>query len=253
MNPGWVFTRKTLTRGHCISLTIWEGSGCAAFVEADCSHLGQLVCLTAGFFSRAGRRAAAGESSTFHIFQRAWILQFRLEQSLHWFLYFGRFTNWILDIIFKHIGQVITGQSQDMAAKVRSSRELWSVKKKDTIFKIDAPNRISVELTLIVPRWFDAEHQFWKLWPCLFFLTDHNFGDKLTFAAISWLWAVITCPIIILTPMCHTYSESWVRALSHGPILIKFFFTKFSRRSERSKKCQFLHFLRASPRNILPG
>ena len=44
-------------------------------------------------------------------------------------------------------------------------------KKKDTatIFKIYAPNRISVELTHIVPRWFDLEHQFWKLWPCLFF------------------------------------------------------------------------------------
>ena len=114
-------------------------------------------------------------------------------------------------------------------------------------------NRISVELTHIVPRWFDAEHQFWKLWPCLFFVTPHNFGDELTFAAMFWLWAVITWPKIIRTPMCHTYSESWVRALSHGPILVEFFFTKFLRRSERSKKCQFLHFLRASPRNISSG
>ena len=129
------------------------------------------------------------------------------------------------------------------------------LKKKDTatIFKIYAPNRISVEETHIVPRWFDAEHQFWKLWPCLFFVTDHNFDDELTFAAMSWLWAVITWPIIILTPMCHTYSESWVRALSHGPILVKIVFTKFSRRSERSKKFRFLHFLRASPRNISSG
>ena len=53
--------------------------------------------------------------------------------------------------------------------------------------------------------------------------------------------------------MCHTYSESWVRALSHGPILVQFFFTKFSRRSKRSKKFPFLHFLRASPRNISSG
>ena len=69
-----------------------------------------------------------------------------------------------------------------------------------------------------------------------FFVTDHNFDDELTFAAMSWLWAVITWPKIIWTPMCHTYSESWVRALSHGPILVEFFFTKFSRRSERRAK-----------------
>ena len=147
------------------------------------------------------------------------------------------------------IGQVITAQSQDMAAKVKASSKLWAVKKKDTatIFKIDARHRISVELTHIVQRWFDLEHQFWKLWPCLFFWTAHNFDDELTFAAMSWLWAVITWPIIILTPMCHTYSESWVRALSHGLILVKIVFTKFLRRSERSKKFNFLQFSVSPP------
>ena len=105
----------------------------------------------------------------------------------------------------------------------------------------------SVELTHIVPRWFDLEHQFWKLWPCLFFVTDHNFRDELTFAALIRLWAAITMAKIIRTPKCHTYSESWVRALSHGPILVEFFFTKFSRRSERSKKCTFLQFSVSAP------
>ena len=128
-------------------------------------------------------------------------------------------------------------------------KQRCGVKKKDTatIFKIYAPNRISVELTHIVPRWFDLEHQFWKLWPCLFFVTPHNFGDELTFAAMSWLWAVITWPKIIWTPMCHTYLESWVRALSRGPILVKLFFTQISRRSKSSKKCLYLQFSVSTP------
>ena len=78
----------------------------------------------------------------------------------------------------------------------------------------------------------------------VFFLTPYNFDD-----VMSWLRAIITWPIIILTPMCHIYSESWVHALSHslGPILVEFFFKKFLRRSKRSKKMPFLHLLRASP------
>ena len=47
----------------------------------------------------------------------------------------------------------------------------WKKKDTATIFKILAPNRISVELYGLVPRWFDLEHKFWKLWPCLFFVT----------------------------------------------------------------------------------
>ena len=74
-----------------------------------------------------------------------------------------------------------------MAAKVSLSSKLWSVKKKDmaTIFKNFAWHRISVEQYGLVPRWFDAEHQFWKLWPCLFSSSPHNFDDKLTFAAMT--------------------------------------------------------------------
>ena len=52
-----------------------------------------------------------------------------------------------------------------------------------------------------------------------FFLTAHNFGDAFTFSAICWLWAAITWPKIIRTPICHTYSESCRSALSHGASL----------------------------------
>ena len=88
-----------------------------------------------------------------------------------------------------------------------------------TICKIEAPYRISVELTHLVPSWFDMEHQlspcplgilsvwqhvnfpacqFASMWACelvslsdfqhahlgpceLVFLTAHNFGDAFTF------------------------------------------------------------------------
>jgi len=86
-----------------------------------------------------------------------------------------------------------------------------------------------------------------KLCACYFFLTSLIFRDESTFAALFRLWAAITMALIIRTPKCHTYSESWVRALSHGPILVKFFFTKFSRRSERSKKFTFLQFSVSPP------
>ena len=78
---------------------------------------------------------------------------------------------------------------------------------------------ISVTPSGLVPRWFNMKPKFWKLWPCLFFVTAHNFRDAFTFSAICWLWAAITWPKIIRTPICHTYSESCRPALSHGASL----------------------------------
>ena len=110
--------------------------------------------------------------------------------------------------------------------KVRKWRQKWvrhrnydPLQKKDTatIFKIDARHRISVELYGFLPRWFDLEHKFWKLWPCLFFSTAHLCFWK--YWNLSQLRGPITWTKIIATPMCHTYSESWGRALSDGPTL----------------------------------
>ena len=47
--------------------------------------------------------------------------------------------------------------------------------KKDTatIFNFELCHGISVEPTILGPRWFRDRPQNWKLWPCLFFLTPH--------------------------------------------------------------------------------
>ena len=83
---------------------------------------------------------------------------------------------------------------------------------------------------------------------CLnFFVTSSIFRDEPTFADLSWLWAVITLFLIICTPMWPTYSESWVRALSHGTTHEKFFTKKFSRRGGFSKKRRFWPFLVSPP------
>ena len=49
-------------------------------------------------------------------------------------------------------------------AEMRCSKKVTA-----TIFKIEAPYRISVNLTHLIPRWFNRKTQFWKLWPWLFF------------------------------------------------------------------------------------
>ena len=80
-----------------------------------------------------------------------------------------------------------------------------------------------------------------------FFVTSGIFRDEPTFADLSWLWAVITLFLIICTPMWPTYSESWVRALSHGTTHEKFSTKKFSRRGGFSKKRRFWPFLVSPP------
>ena len=60
-------------------------------------------------------------------------------------------------------------------------RKNWSVikntrcEKKDTatIFNFELCHGISVEPTILGPRWFRDRPQNWKLWPCLFFVTPH--------------------------------------------------------------------------------
>ena len=88
---------------------------------------------------------------------------------------------------------------------------------------------------------------FQKLSAHHFFLTSGIFRDEPTFADLSWLWAVITLFLIICTPMWPTYSESWVRALSHGTTHEKFFTKKFSRRGGFSKKHRFWPFFASTP------
>ena len=78
-------------------------------------------------------------------------------------------------------------------------------------------------------------------------MTSGIFRDEPTFADLSWLWAAITIFLIICTPMWPTYSESWVRALSHGTTHEKFFTKKFSRRGGFSKKRRFWPFLVSPP------
>ena len=89
---------------------------------------------------------------------------------------------------------------------------------------------------------------FFKNWASIiFFLTSGIFRDEPTFADLSWLWAAITIFLIICTPMWPTYSESWVRALSHGTTHEKIFTKKFSRRGGISKKHRFWPFFASTP------
>jgi hypothetical protein len=58
----------------------------------------------------------------------------------------------------------------DESEKTGPSSKLRGVKKKDTatIFNFELCHGISVEPTILGPRWFRDRPQNWKLWPCLF-------------------------------------------------------------------------------------
>ena len=59
------------------------------------------------------------------------------------------------------------------------------------------------------------------------FLTSHNFCDALAFAALFWLWVLITGAKIIVGLINFTLSEPSRQKLSHGPILENISLSKF--------------------------
>ena len=61
----------------------------------------------------------------------------------------------------------------DESEKTGPSSKLRGVTKKDTatIVNFELCHGISVEPTILGPRWFRDRPQNWKLWPCLFFVT----------------------------------------------------------------------------------
>ena len=90
------------------------------------------------------------------------------------------------------------------------------------------------------PRWFDLEPKFWKLWPCLFFVTDHNFANRPHFVALTRLRPTITGSNICCTHLSYTFSEFWVRKDSEDTCPEKFSRWKFSG-TERVNKNSLLY------------
>ena len=73
------------------------------------------------------------------------------------------------------------------------------------------------------PLWFVLEAIFWKLWPCLFFLTAHNFANGPHFVALTQLRPTktgsnICCTfhIYFLNPECIRIP--WVLAPKNFPV-----------------------------------
>ena len=89
------------------------------------------------------------------------------------------------------------------------------------------------------PRWFNLEPKFWKLWPCLFFWTAHNFANGPHFVALTQLRATKTGSNICCTHLSYTFSESWVRKDSVGTCPEKFSRWKFSGTERFTKKFRF--------------
>ena len=102
-------------------------------------------------------------------------------------------------------------------------------KKKDTatILKITARNWISVETTMLVPRWFNFGAQNSKLWPCLFFWTSPLL--KIFSSIFTQLWRPITMVWNLQNSKTTTFSELPGRWLSHGTTLYRsYIFKKLS-------------------------
>ena len=88
----------------------------------------------------------------------------------------------------------------------------------------------------MTPRWFILEAIFWKLCPCLFFLTAHNFANGPHFVALTQLRLTKTGSNICFTHLSYTFSESWVRKDSVGTCPKKFSHWKFSGTEQFTKK-----------------
>ena len=106
---------------------------------------------------------------------------------------------------------------QLLPVKVSTWRKKWKrpdnyavLKKKDTatILSFERRHWISVGPIGLVPRWFNGSAQNSLLWPCLFFLTPHNYRDAFTFSAMCWLWPVITGAKITVALLNYTFSDS---------------------------------------------
>ena len=95
-----------------------------------------------------------------------------------------------------------------------------------------------------------------KLWPCLFFLTAHNFANGPHFVALTQLRATKTGSKICCTHLSYTFSESWVRQDSVGTCPEKIYYWKFWG-MERLTKCSVFHWSLLPPpkklRFLLPG
>ena len=102
-------------------------------------------------------------------------------------------------------------------------------KKRDTatILIIMAWYWISVETTMLVPRWFNFGAQNSKLWPCLFFLTSPLL--KIFSSIFTQLWRPITMVWNLQNSKTTTFSELPGRWLSHGTTLYRsYIFKKLS-------------------------
>ena len=75
----------------------------------------------------------------------------------------------------------------DESEKTGPSTKIRGVKKNNTptILSFELCHGISVEPTILDPRWFRDRAQNSKLWPCLFFLTPLIFGDGPVFSDSS--------------------------------------------------------------------
>ena len=117
----------------------------------------------------------------------------------------------------------------DESEKTGPSPKISGVQKKDTatILKITARNWISVETTMLVPRWFNFGAQNSKLWPCLFFLTSPLL--KICSSIFTQLWRPITMVWNLQNSKTTTFSELPGRWLSHGTTLYRsYIFKKLS-------------------------
>ena len=80
-------------------------------------------------------------------------------------------------------------------------------------------HRISVEPTMLGPRWFDGGAQNSILWPCLFFVTPVS--HRFFYWNLTWLWQLITLVRNHQILKTITFSESSGRSLSHGTTLYR--------------------------------
>ena len=90
--------------------------------------------------------------------------------------------------------------------------------------KITARNWISVETTMLVPRWFNFGAQNSKLWPCLFFWTSPLL--KFFSSIFTQLWRPITMVWNLQNSKTTTFSELSGRQLSHGTTLYRSYLFK---------------------------
>ena len=124
-----------------------------------------------------------------------------------------------------------------------------ALKKKDTatIFKIEVPYWIGVEWSGFLQRWFDMKSWFWKLWPCLFFLTPRIFANGPLNFTFVWLWAAITPVQKLENPISYTFSEPSGRQLSHGGTLDIWCSNKISLKLTICKKLPVFAFFGVTP------